>query len=229
MVPDERSHYARREKSHHVQTKSKISIEATIRTAMGHHNRRLRREGHVPANVFGGGVASLPVQIDAANFARMRAKHQTAGLIQLAIAGRPQPEPVLVRHIAYEPASGKIVHVDFLRVKLTELVRARVPLHVIGESPAAKISGGLVLPLAEAIDIEAFPQDLPDSIELNAAKLTTMGMVLHASDVDLPPGVTLRMNPDEPIVKVQPQRGEEAPAVPAQEEAAAAPPETAEA
>jgi large subunit ribosomal protein L25 len=203
-------------------------LEAEPRLTFGNHNRGLRRGGKLPANIFGFGE-SVAVQVDMDTFRRLRMKHQTTGLIELSLNGKV--ETVLVRHIAHEPSTGKMLHVDFQRVRMNEPIHAKVLLHVVGDSEVAKQTGGIVLPLLEAVEIEALPGDLPDAVTVDAGKLTSADTILHAGDIDLPKGVKLLTSEDEAILKIQPPRvaEEEVPAAEAAPtEAAESPAEEAE-
>jgi large subunit ribosomal protein L25 len=190
-------------------TKTRIKLEADVRTTFGKQNRALRRKGILPGRVFGHGDP-LPVQVDGDAFIRMIGKHQTTGIIDLAIAGQKQLIPVLVRHISHEPATNKIEHIDFFRVAMGELLTAKVTIHFVGESPAVKNNEGTLLPLLDVLDINALPDNLPQIIEVDISSLTSADSVIHAGDVKLPAGVVLLTPADEPIVKVQPPRGGEA-------------------
>lgn len=205
-------------------TKTRVTLAAQPRTVLGKQVKALRRQGFVPANIFGHGV-STPVQVDARVFERLRDTHQTAGLIDLHIPDM-QPETVLIRHIARRPKTGHIEHIDFLRVRMNETLTAKVSLHISGESPAAKVSKGMVLLLTESVEIEALPGDLPEYLTVDASKLTGMDTVLKAGDLELPAGVKLRTGVDESIAKVQPPRGEAEAETPAAAVAPAAAPET---
>lgn len=203
-------------------TKTHIKLVAERRTILGKQVRALRRQGILPANIFGHG-APTPVQIDARTFERLRETHQTAGIIDISVAGG-RPETVMVRHIDHKPSTGKIQHIDFFRVRMDEILTVRLPLRLEGESPAAKMTKGMVLLLTEAIDVEALPDNLPESLAIDASKLTGLDTILHAGDITLPAGVTLRTNADEPVAKVQPPRGGEEAAEPAAPSIAAATP-----
>lgn len=194
-------------------TKERVTLDAQPRTAQGRHARALRRAGTTPARIYGHGD-SVPVQLDTRTFERMRETHQTAGVIYLKLPDSAQPETVLVRHIEHEPRSGKILHIDFFRVRMNERIRARVPLRLSGESSAAKLNGGSVLTLLDALEIESLPADLPGALDIDASKLESTDAIIHAGDVVLPKGVTLMTNAAEPVAKVQLPRGaeEEAPA-----------------
>jgi large subunit ribosomal protein L25 len=199
-----------------------VKIEAQPRTVMGKQVRALRRQGILPARIYGHGD-SVPVQIDERTFARMLEKHQTTGVLLLSIAGQAQGETVLVRHIEHEPRTGKMQHIDFARVRMNVVMHARVPLHVIGESPYAKQIGGSVLPLIETIEIECLPGNLPDTIAVDISNIATADVVLHVKDLQVPSGVTVLANPDEPVVKIEPPRGAAETPAPAAEVPAAPP------
>lgn len=187
-------------------TSTTVALPAQLRTTIGKGLGALRREGTVPARIYGHG-ASVPIQLEERILLRQRELHQLAGVIELAIEGQTEHENVLVSHIDFKPGTGRMQHVDFIRVLMNEPIHARVPLHFIGESEAARLNNGVVIPLIEAIDVTSLPKDLPDSVTVDISKLTTLDLILHASDIDLPAGVTLRISPDEAIAKVQAQRG----------------------
>lgn len=202
---------------------NRVTIEAQPRTVLGKHVRALRRQGILPARIYGHGD-SVPVQLDARTFQRLCETHQTTGVITLSIAGQAQGETVLVRHIEHDPRTGKMQHIDFARVRMNEAIHARVPLHVTGESPYAKQIGGSVLPLIETIEIECLPGNLPDTLSVDISHITTADVVLHVKDLEVPPGVKVLANEDEPVVKIEPPRGAAETPTPAAAEPEAAPP-----
>jgi large subunit ribosomal protein L25 len=199
-------------------------LTAQRRVVLGKKVRRLRRQGIVPANVFGRGRDSKPIQLDSVELKRLLAGHGGSKLINLRIDGTN--DAVLVRHVQHEPRTGHIQHVDFLHVDLTEKLRARVPVHLVGEAPAVRQLGGVLLRMSDAIEVECLPRDLPEALELDIRRLEQFDTTLYARDVPLPQGVTLLAEPDEAVVKVTPPRmaEEEAPAL-AEAPAAAAPTE----
>jgi len=195
-------------------TKEQVQLQTEPRTALGKHARALRREGKVPARIYGHGD-SVPVQVEERTFERLRETHQTSGVIYLALGEGQPAETVLVRHIEHEPRSGKILHIDFFRVRMNERIRGRVPLRLVGESPAAKLNGGSVLTLLEALEIESLPDDIPTAADVDATKLVNTDDVIHAGDIIMPSGVTLVTDAAEPVAKVQLLRGAEATPTPA--------------
>lgn len=187
-------------------TATTVALPAQLRTTIGKGLGALRREGTVPARIYGHG-ASIAIQMEERLLLRQRELHQLAGVIELAIEGQAEHENVLVSHIDIKPGSGRMLHVDFIRVLMNEPIHARVPLHFTGESEAARLNNGVVIPLMEAIDVTSLPNDLPDAVTLDISKLTSLELILHASDITLPAGVTLHISPDEAVAKVQVTRG----------------------
>jgi len=104
---------------------------------------------------------------------------------------------------------------------MQERIEMKIPLHFIGDAPGAKLYGGVVLHLLEALPVECRASDIIDAIEVDLSSLTEIDSMLHARDVKLPAGYKLAVDADDAIVKLTPPRVEVAEA-----EAATAVPET---
>ena len=201
----------------------KIAIRP--RALTGKKVSRLRREGVLPGVVFGGHKDSTPVQTDLKEFERGYRRWGNTTLISLE--GLPDGEQsVLIHDVSRSTLTGLLLHVDFQRVSLTEKVRAAVPLHFAGESPAVKGGGVLVHAMSE-VNVEAFPQDIPHAIEVDLSKLLEIDDSLYVRDLIVDTTkVELLDDTDDLVVRVVPVRIEEeaaapAAAVPAEGEAAA--------
>jgi large subunit ribosomal protein L25 len=195
-------------------------LEIQRRQVLGKATRRLRRQGMIPGNIFGHKEAPLAIQIDATTFERFRRHHRAGSLVALRIPGESFSETALIHGIQRDPRSGKIVHLDFYRVSQEEEVEVKVPLHIVGESPAVKTSGGTLLRLVDALEVACRASDIPEAIEVDAALLSDVDQILHAGEVPLPPNVRLLSDPHEPIIKIETPMAEA-------EEAEAATPATA--
>ena len=204
-------------------------LELRPRTLLGKKVGRLRREGQVPAVIFGHGD-SIPVQVDAHTFEQGYRRWGQTTLITLT--GIDGDIPALVHDVTRNPRSGSLVHVDFFRVSLTEETTAEVPLHFIGESRAVKDEQGVLIHPVSTVRIEALPQDIPHRIEVDLSRLATMDDEITIKDLAVDRSkIRLLDDPDELVAKVVPQRAEEevAPPAPAEgEEAAPAEGEAAE-
>jgi len=172
------------------------------RTMVGKATKHLRRAGVIPANIYGHKEASIAVQIDTHTFDRLRREHGLRSIIALRLPGEKGTQTVLVRHIQYDPLSGKILHVDFSRVGMEEQIEMKIPLHFVGEAPGVKIHGGVLLHLLEALPVGCKASNILESIDVDLSSLTDIESVLHASDVKLPADYKLAIDADELIAKV---------------------------
>ena len=182
-------------------------LEVAPRTIMGKATKRLRKEGLIPGNITGHNQEPQAVQIDEINFDRVRRSGAVRSIIALRMPDA-STQTVLVRRVQHKPSTGKIVHIDFFRVSMTERISMRVPLHFVGESPAVKNEGGVLLHLMEALEIECTASDIVDAIDVDITSLAEIDATLHAKDVKLPGSFTLVTDPEEPIAKVAPTRAE---------------------
>ena len=183
-------------------------LEISRREVMGKAVKRLRKEGIIPANIFGHNEASMAIQIDAGAFERLRRSHGSRSVLTLRMSGTKSTQTALIRHVQREPHTSKIIHVDFFRVSLSERIRVKVPLHFTGEAPAVKTENGVMLHLLDAIEVECVARDIPEYLEVDVSGLTEIDAILHASDVKLPASFTLITDPEEGIVKVAATRAE---------------------
>ncbi len=182
-------------------------LEVAPRTIVGKANKRLRKEGLIPGNIFGHNEEAQAIQLDAVRFDYLRRHGALHNILTLRLSDATT-QTVLLRHVQRKPSTGKILHVDFSRVNLTERVTMRVTLRYVGESPAVKNEGGVLLHLIEALEIECSASDIVDAIDVDISSLAEIDATLHASDVKLPANFTLITNPEEPIAKVAPTRAE---------------------
>jgi large subunit ribosomal protein L25 len=200
-----------------------ITLEIEPRSVLGKQVRRLRREGILPANIYGHGRPSRTVQINSLEFRKLLNAHGGSRVIQLRLNGAS--EPALVRHIEREPKTGKIQHVDFLHVEMNVKLRARVPVRVVGEAPAVKAHNGVMLHLADTVEVECLPADLPEALEVDVSGLEELDVPVLVSDIKLPRNVTLLTDSAEQLAKVVATRAEPEPEAAAPEAAEEAPAE----
>ncbi len=198
----------------------KVELEIAPREVMGKKTKRLRKAGIIPANITGHNEPSQAVQIDAVLFDRLRRAHHSTSLLTLKMPDATV-QTALIRHVEHAPKSGKIIHVDFSRVSLTERMTMKIPLNFIGESPAVKNDGGVLLHLVDALDVECLASDIVDNVDVDISTITEIDGMLRAGDVKLPQGFTLITDAEEPIAKVASTRAEVAEANAAATEAAA--------
>lgn len=201
------------------------TLQAQRRTVTGKAVKRLRKQGLIPGNVSNHSGEPIPIQMEEHEFERFIKTHPRTQLIKLKIPGA-RDQTTLVGHVQREPVSGAIQHVDFLQVQMNQPIRARIPIHPMGESTAVKNGDGIVLQLINDLEVEALPADLPDVIVVDITGLPDVGNTMQVKDLVLPRGVSFtHANPEEPVVRIGHTKRAEAEAaeeVPGPEAAAAA-------
>lgn len=204
-----------------------FELSANTRTVFGRKTKQLRKQGIIPANIFGKKIKSLAIELEKSTLLDVMRQAGETGLIHLKIKGDDKVHPVLVSGYAQNPVSDEMLHVDFHEVDLKQKTTATVPLKAVGESEAVK-SGMVLVMFKNELDVEALPTDLPDSIEVDISGLVEVGATILAKDLKYDRSkVTLTIEDEEPIATIQEPAVEEVvEAAPAEgEEGAAAPAE----
>lgn len=176
---------------------------------------RLRKQGRVPAVMYGRSGESLSVDLDASEFARGVKSISESTIVNLDVEGAPHQ--AFVKDTQYDIISGKVLHVDFYEVEKNKLLRAKVPLHIIGSSVGVRDGGILENPLHE-IEVECLPANLPERIDVDISELKA-NQSIHVSDLSLASSVKVLSPAEQVIVLVKYAKAESEPA----SEAVAAP------
>jgi large subunit ribosomal protein L25 len=183
------------------------TLAASPREILGKHVARLRRAGQLPAVVYGHGVASTSVTIDAHDFELLRRKAGPNALVDLSVDGK-KADPVLIHDVQVHPVTHRPLHVDLFLVQMTVELTVDVPLVAAGVSPAIENDGGTLLHAIESVRIRALPDHLPQSIEYSIESLVDFDAAIHVRDLSIPSDVTLLTDADEIVAKVQAPRVE---------------------
>lgn len=195
-----------------------IKLLVDAREVTGKKVRSLRRQGIIPAHLYGRGTESLALQASAPTITTLLRTAGANAIINLQINGDAESRPVMLRGVQRHPVTDELIHIDFFQISLTERLRADVPLHLSGEAPAVQVFGGVLLQNLDHITIEALPSDIPTHIDVDVSGLETLEAAVHVRDLPLPEAVTLLTDPDHVVAKVGTPRV-------AEEEAVAAAPE----
>lgn len=158
-----------------------IPLAAQKRSVLGRKVKQLRKEGIIPAHVFGHKVKTVHVQVKAGEFHKVFEKAGETGIINLSVDS--EKRPVLVRNLQIHPVTDEPLHIDFYQVNLTEKVKVNVPLEIVGEAPAVEKKIGLLLTPVSEVEIEALPADLPENIEVDITKLSEIGSEIKVKDL----------------------------------------------
>jgi large subunit ribosomal protein L25 len=198
-----------------------VKLTAERRTATGRAAvRKLKAMGVVPAIIYGAKDKAEPLQVSRRDINAMLS--HAAGeniLVELDIAGKSRL--ALVQEVQHAPLGGAILHVDFHAVSMDEMIQADVPLEPTGIANGVKNMGGLLEQNLRSLAIECLPRDLPDVITVDVSALD-IGDAIHVREIQLPPGVTTRVQPDITAFSVLAPTVEEEPVV-AEVEAPAGP------
>jgi large subunit ribosomal protein L25 len=181
-----------------------VTLVAEVRRGTGKSvARKIRREGKVPAIVYGLGTESTAVAVPARELQHILHTGGVNTLINLDLTGNN--ELVLARQIQRHPVRHTLVHVDLIRVSRDVAIAAEVPIHLIGE-PEGVRDGGLLEQVVFTLSVEAKPADVPQRIEFDVSGLN-IGDHLSVADLVLPPGVTTTQEPEEQVAHVSQPRG----------------------
>src|SRR6266571_6929736 len=183
-------------------------LQISPREVTGKATKRLRKSGIIPANISGHKEESQAVQVEALAFEALRRAHAATSIITLRLSGTDRVQTALVRRVQRDPRSGKILHIDFSRVSLTERITMKVPLRFVGEAPGVKDEGGVLLHLLDTLEVECTAQDIVEYIEVDVSSLAEIDDMIHAGDVPLPANFTLNTDPREVVAKVAATRAE---------------------
>jgi large subunit ribosomal protein L25 len=186
-------------------TSSRPSLAAEPREVTGKKVAVLRRAGRLPGVVFGHGISSENVSIDAHDFELLRRRVGQNALIDLSVDGK-KSRPVLVHGVQVHPVHRRPLHVDLFLVRMTEELIVDVPLVPTGTSLAVENLNGTLFHQMESVRIRALPDHLPQQIEYSIDDLADFDAVVKVSDLTIPGDVTLLTDPDEVVAKVLPSR-----------------------
>ena len=198
----------------------KIQLQATLREEKAHLGK-LRKGGEIPAVLYGHGIKNASLTIKKSDFDRVYKKAGESTIVELS-TGEGKPHPVLIHDVQEHFLTGEPIHVDFYQVSMTEKLKAEVALEYIGEAPAVKALGGVMVRVLNQVEVQCLPQDLPHNIEVDISALKTFQNVIHIRDLKVAAGVQIMTPGEEVVAKVQPPRDIEAEiaAVPIDEKAA---------
>jgi large subunit ribosomal protein L25 len=175
-------------------------LKSEVRTVFGKKLKKLRREGLLPANVYGKGLNSTAIQVKVADFEKVHKEAGETGLIDLEFDGKTKP--VLTKSLQMNYASHTPLHVDFFQVNLKEKVKAVVPVVLVGEAKAVLDKVGLLLQTLSEVEVEALPDKLPENVEINVEHLAELGEQVTVGDLKAPEDVTILTDAGQTIAKV---------------------------
>lgn len=167
----------------------------------------IRRNGGIPAILYGHGIDPQNLEVDSRKFQKLFSGAGYTTMLNLSIEGGAE-HPVFIRDVQIHPLKSTITHIDFYKVRMDEVITAKVPLKFVGESPAVKNLSGVLVRNIDELEVEALPKDMPHDIEVDISALVDFEKALHVKDIALPEGVVTHKDGEEVIALVQPPRSE---------------------
>lgn len=178
-------------------------LKAQKRIILGKQVRQLRRQGKMPAVIYGHNVDPFAITLDAREVSKLLQTITSSHLVVVDVEG--EKHTTLVRQKQRHPVQGNFIHIDFQEVSLTEKLKVMVAVELVGESPAVKNFNGVVVPGLEALEVECLPQDLLERIKVNISGLTEIGSAIYVRDIQVPSSVEILSNLNDTIVVITAQ------------------------
>ncbi len=196
-----------------------LTLQAAKRSVLGKKARFLRRQGITPAHVFGHSIESLALQCDTTQLKHVIAQAGMTRPIELTIEGDKTPKSVFIREIQRNPINRLLLHVDFYQVRKGEKIRVEAPIILVGEAPALKGKGRMLIHGITSLHIECLPENIPSQIEVDLSKLEEVEQDILVRDIALSPDITVHADPEQLVVKVSEALVKEVEEVPVEAEA----------
>jgi len=198
----------------------KVVLKASKRDVIGKQVGALRRAGKLPAVLYGHRIESTPIMLDAHETSLTLSKLTSSSLVTVDLDGIEYPS--LVRQKQRDPLKNRLLHLDFQVISLTEKIRTKIGIELIGKSPAVKDFNAVIVTGLTELEVECMPQDLPARISVDISGLAEIGAGIHVRDVVLSDKVAVLDDKDEmiavatatkeePVVEAAPVEGEAGP------------------
>jgi large subunit ribosomal protein L25 len=187
--------------------KQKVELKAQKRTILGRQVKQLRREGFVPAVLYGKGQEAIALQVPVKDFTKTLKVAGESTLVYLNVDA--DSYPTIIHDVTWDPIKDSVIHADFYKVRLDEKIKTNVPVVFVGEAPAVKDLQGIFVRNVNELEVEALPQDLPSEISIDISGMKAFGDQIQLKDVKLGDGIQLIGEPDEIIATVQEPKSQE--------------------
>ena len=179
---------------------SNIVVQAEFREVVGKKVNRLRREGKLPAVIYGNKIDTKVISMDFREASKALTGLSSSSLVEIQLDGKSHT--VIVREKQMDFIRDEIIHVDFQEVSLTEKLRASVVVRTEGEAPALEELDSMLVTGLTEIEVEAFPQDLPESFTVDVSGLKNVGDSITVKDIPTLKNVEILSDPDEMLILV---------------------------
>lgn len=184
-----------------------MELVATKREQFGKATKALRAKGFLPAELYGHGVENAHLSVAAKEFKKVFKVAGESTMIELVVEGKKRP--VMIHEVITDPISDEITGIDFYQVRLDEKLKIKVPLTFVGESAGVKEKQGILVKAVSEIEVEALPQAIPHSLEVDISKLTDIGSSFHVKELPVPKDVKVLADSEFVIATITARMTEE--------------------
>ncbi|MFA6603766.1 MAG: 50S ribosomal protein L25 [Patescibacteria group bacterium] len=178
-----------------------VKLAVKGRSVKGKQVKTLRTAGVIPAVVYGHGVDSRPVEVDYKIFEKVLDQAGESTLVDLVIDGG-ETVKVLIQDVQRDPLKDTITHVDLRQVRMTEKLDVDIEINFIGEAPAVKESGAILVRSMSVIAARCLPGDLVHAIDVDLTGMKKIGDIIKVKDLAALKGIEFMANPNEVIAVV---------------------------
>lgn len=182
-----------------------LQLNTETRNIFGKKLKESRKEGQLPAVVYGKGKESKPLFVNLNEFKKVWNKAEESTVIKLQGGS---DEDVLIYDAEKDPVRGEFIHVDFYALDVDKPITAEAPIVFEGVAPAVKEHGGVLVKVLHKLEIEALPKDFPHEIKIDVAKLVNIGDRIIVKDLTLGKSVKVKAREDQVIVLAKPHEEE---------------------
>jgi len=184
-----------------------MDLAVKTRDVLGKKVKALRREGLIPAELYGHGFENIHLALPAKEFNKVLKAAGATSVVTLLLG--KESKSAMIHEIARDSVTSEIIHVDLHQVRMDELVKADVPLEFVGEAPAIKAFSAVINKSMSEIEVEAFPQDLPHSLIVDLSVLDELDKTIYVKDIKRPKGVTFLIDAETAVATATPPAPEE--------------------
>ena len=177
--------------------RERLEITLVPRTVVGKKVRQLRRDGFMPAHMYGQSADALTLQGETLEMRKLVPQAGANIAVTVTVEGAKGNDVCLIREVQRHPVSEEILHVDFMRVDVSQKITAEVPVTLLGESPAAREQGGTVIQPTATLPVEAFPLEMPEMLSVSIDELFEFGDVVLVSAIEVPEGAEILLEDDD--------------------------------
>lgn len=186
----------------------KVNLKAKNRELLGKKVKQLRRNGEIPAVVYGKDAENINITLDKNEFQKVLEKAGSSTIVDLDIEGK-EALKVLIHEPDKHPVTDEILHVDLYKVNMKEEIHTEIPLEFVGTSVAVEDLEGNLITNKDALEVKCLPGNLVSEIKVDISALKTFEDIIKVSDLNIPEGIEVLAETDEIIAQVTPPRSEE--------------------